>query len=169
MLSKSTLTALHNSFVRELYPLSVWYTWQGYCRYILINTSSTIWLPPQELHCQNEDIINVGNLSALLTKLYIEQRPYSSQRKTYSYIFLCYHTMFVSRRCLLTQKIEPLDNNLACGLPGIPNNCSQLSHSWLLKKYTLNTYNCPRSQSPATCMYHSCLSRTGHEGGFSCT
>lgn len=57
------------------------------------------------------------------------------------------------------------DHTLSCtgqgGLEGpwCPNNCSKLSHplpfSWLLKKYTLNTYNCPMSRSPATWIRHT--------------
>lgn len=56
------------------------------------------------------------------------------------------------------------DHTLSCtgqgglGGPGVLNKCSKLSHPlpfpWLLKKYTLNTYNCPMSRSPATRMCH---------------
>lgn len=48
------------------------------------------------------------------------------------------------------------DHTLSCtgqGVKGPWHNCSELFHlmpfSWWLKKYTLNTYNCPKSHSPA--------------------
>lgn len=55
------------------------------------------------------------------------------------------------------------------GIPGVLNNSSLLSHPlpypWLLKKYTLNTYNCPKSQSPATWMCHTVPLSQRHQCG----